>query len=175
MTASDGAGREADQPVRGHEQPVLLESARAGERAAEEVAEGVAGEGQEQAAEQHPAPVEQLPGEERARGEQEDADDRQQAEREQRGLAQDGQAALAEGPPVGERPPDLLLDREEEAGSEDEGGEPELVDRRRRVRPQPIAGEGEEGVGGEAGDDEPDRHRDRALRHQGPDVPGRDR
>ena len=61
----------------------------------------------------------------------------EEPEGEQRGLAQDGQAALAQGPPVGERPADLLLDREEEAGGEDEGGEPELVDRR-RGRPCPA-------------------------------------
>ena len=98
---------------------------------------------------------------------------------EQRGLAQHGQATLAERPPVGQGAADLLLDREEEAGGEDERGEPELVDRRRAVRAQSVAGEREEPVRRQAGDDEPDGHRERALGHQRPEVlghvPGRGR
>jgi hypothetical protein len=168
-----------DDPVRTHEQAVLPEAARAGQASSEEVADGVARERQEQAAEQDPVVVEQLGGEERADEDEDRADDAEEAEGQQAGLLQDREAALAEGSAMGQRAPHLLLDREEEPGSEDERREPQLVDRSRRVRAQPVAGERQEAVGREAGDHETDSDRDSPFGHQGPEVarhaPGRDR
>ena len=135
------------------------------------MAGGVAGEGQEQAAEQDPAAVEQLRRQEGADEDQDRADDGQEAEREQGGLPQDRQATLAEGTAMGQRPTHFLLDREEEPGSEDEGGEPELVDRGRGVGAEAIPGERQETVRSEARHDEADGDRDRPLGHQGPEVP----
>ena len=79
-----------------------------------------------------------------------------------------GLAALAERPAVGERPAELLLEREEEAGRQGERGEPQRRDRLELV----VAADGpradlEEGVGRDAGDEQGRGDRDGALGERG--------
>ena len=83
-------------------------------------------------------------------------------------LGDDRLAALADRPAVGEGPAELLLEREEEPGREGERGEPQRRDRVELV----LAADGpradlEEGVGGDAGDEQRGGDRERCPRAAG--------
>ena len=80
-----------------------------------------------------------------------------------RGAMHDGAGALAEGPAVGDGPPDFLLDGQEEARRQDERQEPQEADGRERVLAERALGDRQEAVGGDARDDEPEPDGHRAL------------
>ena len=70
-------------------------------------------------------------------------------------LRHDRASTLAAGPPVRERPPELLLEREEEAGRERERGEPHRLDRLELVvAAQRVLADPEEGERRDAGDEQ---------------------
>ena len=82
---------------------------------------------------------------------------------EARGAVDERTAAEALGPPVGERPADLLLERQEEAraGDEDEG--PERVERGVGLVRERLVRHDQEHVRGEGGDHEAAADRERPL------------
>ena len=79
-------------------------------------------------------------------------------------LAHDRSAAVADGPSVRERPAEFLLERQEEPGCEGEHGEPHRGDRCELLGAADGHGADlEEGVGGDAGDQQRDADGDGPL------------
>src|SRR5690606_19695357 len=80
----------------------------------------------------------------------------------------DGKSAVAAGATVRQCPPQLLFEREEEAGGERERREPECGDRGELFLAAERGGADlEEGVGGDARDEQGEADRERALREGG--------
>ena len=79
-------------------------------------------------------------------------------------LADHGLRALRERPAVRDGPAELLLEREEEPGSQRERGEPERRERGELVGPTDrLRADPEERVGGETGEQQSDPDRNRAF------------
>ena len=115
----------------------------------------------------HPAAAEVLLAQPRPACEHRDGHRHHQDRTEREHLADDRPAAVPEHPPSREGPAELLLERQEEAGRDREGGEPQADHRLEGV----VAAEGdladpEEGEAADPCDQEPDGDGDRALRER---------
>ena len=113
--------------------PVRAEAAVARQRAARDVLHRVGAERDHEADEQHLLAVEQPVGERREREPRIESATTIRAGEDrarERRLAHDRAAADARGAAVGDRPADLLLQREEEPGRDDEDEDPEPVEGR---------------------------------------------
>ena len=157
------AQRHSDDALAAHVEAVRAEATHAGERAPPEVPGVVADEAEQEADEQQPIAVEEVLHDQWAEDQGDDHEDRGEDAAELRGPHDDRTAADALGAPVGERRGDLLFDREEEAGTGEEGDDPHHRQRRERVGTERPGGDGEEGVGRDAGDDEPRADGERSL------------
>jgi hypothetical protein len=85
----------------------------------------VGGEGGHQRGDHHPVAVEVVARDERAQRQDGDEDEGDEHGRQADDLGDDRMATFTDRPAVGERSPELLLEREEEPGGEGERGEPQ--------------------------------------------------
>ncbi|GIU88807.1 MAG: hypothetical protein KatS3mg009_3322 [Acidimicrobiia bacterium] len=157
------AQRDADDALGAVHHPVRPESPVARERAARDVGRVVRGERDEQAREQERLAVEQLVDQARGARQRDQRDRARQQPAEQRGASDERPSADAERAPVRERTAHLLLERLEEAGSDDEHDRPEAVEGGVALVGELAGGQDLEAVRGDARDDEAGADRPRAL------------
>ena len=126
--------QDAEDALGAEDHAVRTEATVARERAARDVLHRVGAERDHEADEQDLLAVEQAVGE---RANASEADDRERHERPARAMAPAIAALRTTGPPpmlagaaVGDRPADLLLERQEEPGRDDEHEDPQAVQRR---------------------------------------------
>ncbi len=124
----------------------------------------VGGEGADQRDHHEPVAVEVRRCDDRAEQDDHDRDERDEDRAEPHDLLHHRLTALIDGPAMRERPAELLLEREEEAGSQREHGEPHRRDRSELLRAADSdRADLEERVGGEPGDQQRDADGDGAL------------
>ena len=114
---------------------------------------------------QHPVAVEVPADDQRAGGECRDRDDAGEADAERAHTRDDRLAALADRPAVGQRPGQLLLERQEEARRQRERGDPQAGDGLHGlVAAERDLGHLQEQVAADAGDQQADPYRKGAFR-----------
>ncbi len=154
----DDDGQDPEHTFGAEDHAVGPEATVPGERAARDVLHRVGAERDHEADEQHLLAVEQPVGE----PEHLEADDRERHQRHREdqarlgGLAHHRPAADRAGAAVGDRAPDLLLEREEEPRRDDEHEDPETVERRVLRLGEALERQDLEAVGRDARDQEPE-------------------
>ena len=165
--SEDHAQDDAHDTVAPHHDGVLAEAPRSRADASSEMGGRVRRERDDQRRQHHPVPVEVVAGDERAEGENRDDDEGDEDRGQPDDLGDDGLAAVAGRPPVGEGASELLLEGEEESGGEGEGGEPQRRDRLELVgAPDRPRADLEEGVRRNARDQQGGRDGNGALRER---------
>ena len=158
------AEHDAHDPVGAHHDGVGAEAARSGAHTAGEVRRRVADEREQQRHHHHPVAIEVVAGDDRAERDDHERNETAEEDAEPGDLVRDGPAALAERAAGADSPPELLLQRQEEPGRQRERGEPQRGDRLELVgAADGVLADLEEEVGGDAGDEQPQRDRDRSL------------
>ncbi len=157
--------QDAEDPLSGQDHPVGAEPAVPRQRAAGDVLHRVGAERDHEAEKQRLLPVEEPVDQGRERGEQHGEHDQPADEHRagEGGLADDRSPADTSRAPVGDRAPDLLLEREEEPGRDDEHEDPQTVEGGVLGFVEGLEREDLEGVGGDARDQEPDTDGVRAF------------
>ena len=146
-----------------------MEAPTARADAAGEVCRGIGAERHDEGDEHHPIAVEVGAGDPRTHAQDCQGDDAGEEQAESSDLGDDGASAVADGAAMAEAAAELLLERQEEAGSEGEGGEPQRRERRELLGASDgVLADGEEQVRRHAGDEQRGSDRDRALGERSP-------